>query len=145
MLKTFSLRGRLGRLRYLLFNLAVVAIAAAAVFTLTRLLTLVGTRPAFSMVQGLVLLTYVLAIIASLCLMVRRLHDFDQSGWWTPSVFVLHLVYSYYEAVGSLIGEILMGSFLLAVHLAIILTPGSKNPNRFGEVPGSAGAPVVIP
>lgn len=142
MLKTFSLRGRLGRLRYLLFNMAVVAIAAAAIFALTRLLTLVGTRPAFSMVQGLVLLTYVLAIIASLCLMVRRLHDIDQSGWWTPSVFVLHLVYSYYEAVGSLIAEILMGTFLLAVHLAIILTPGSKNPNRFGEVPGSAGAPV---
>lgn len=142
MLKTFSLQGRFGRLRYFLFNVAVIAIAAAAVFALTRLLTLAGTRPAFSMVQGLVALTYVLAIIASLCLMVRRLHDFDQSGWWTPSVFVLHLVYGYYEAVGSLTATIITGIFLLAVHLAIILTPGSKNPNRFGEVPGSARAPA---
>ncbi|MGO7171311.1 DUF805 domain-containing protein [Rhizobium leguminosarum] len=142
MLKTFSLQGRLGRLRYFLFSVAVIAIAAAAVFVLTRLLTLVGTRQAFSMVQGLIALTYVLAIIASLCLMVRRLHDFDQSGWWTPSVFVIHLVYANYDAVDSLIGTILTGIFLLAVHLAIILTPGSKNPNRFGEVPGFAGAPA---
>ncbi|UIJ82736.1 DUF805 domain-containing protein [Rhizobium leguminosarum] len=142
MLKRFSLQGRLGRLRYFLFNVAVVAIAAVAVFALTRLLPLVGTRQAISTIQELVALTYVLAIIASLCLMVRRLHDFDQSGWWTPSVFVLHLVYSYYEAVASLIGTILMGMLLLAVHLAIILTPGSKNSNRFGEVPGSAAAPV---
>ncbi|TCA01213.1 MULTISPECIES: DUF805 domain-containing protein [Rhizobium] len=142
MLKTFSLQGRLGRLRYFLFSVAVIAIAAAAVFVLTRLLTLVGTRQAFSIVQGLIALTYVLAIIASLCLMVRRLHDFDQSGWWTASVLVLHLVYGHYEAVGSLTATILMGIFLLAVHLAIILTPGSKNPNRFGEVPGSAGAPA---
>ncbi|MBY5835180.1 DUF805 domain-containing protein (plasmid) [Rhizobium leguminosarum] len=142
MLKTFSLQRRLGRLRYFLFNVAVIAIAAVAVFVLTRLLTLVGTRQAFSMVQGLIALTYVLAIIASICLMVRRLHDFDQSGWWTPSVFVIHLVHGYYDAVDSLIGTILTGIFLLAVHLAIILTPGSKNPNRFGEMPGSAGAPA---
>ncbi|MBY5791792.1 DUF805 domain-containing protein [Rhizobium leguminosarum bv. viciae] len=142
MLKTFSLQGRLGRLRYFLFSVAVIAIAAAAVFVLTRLLTLVGTRQAFSIVQGLIALTYVLAIIASLCLMVRRLHDFDQSGGWTPSVLVIHLVYGYYDEVDSLIATILTGIFLLAVHLAIILTPGSKNPNRFGEVPGSAGAPA---
>ena len=142
MLKTFSLQGRLGRLHYFLFNVALIAIAAVAVFMLTRLLTLVGTRQAISTVQGLIDLTYVLAIIASLCLMVRRLHDFDQSGWWTPSVLVLHLVYGYYEAEGSLTATILAGIFLLAVHLAIILTPGSKNPNRFGEVPDSAGAPA---
>ncbi|WP_245487148.1 DUF805 domain-containing protein [Rhizobium acidisoli] len=141
-LKIFSLRGRLGRLRYFLFTVAVIAIAAAAIFVLTRLLTLPGTRQAFSLVQGLVALTYLLAIIASLCLMARRLHDFDQSGWWTLSVFVLHLLYSYYQAVGSLTAVILMGIFLLAVHLAIILTPGSKNPNRFGEVPGAVGAPI---
>ncbi|MGZ2484047.1 uncharacterized membrane protein YhaH (DUF805 family) [Rhizobium pisi] len=142
MLKTFWLQGRLGRLRYFLFNVAVIAIAAAAVFALPRLLTLIGTRQAISMVQGLVALTYVLAIIASFCLMVRRLHDFDQSGWWTPSVFVLYVVNGYYEAADSMIGTIFTGIFLLAVHLAIILIPGSKNPNRFGEVPGSAGAPV---
>ncbi|MBY3212284.1 DUF805 domain-containing protein [Rhizobium laguerreae] len=142
MLKTFSLQGRLGRLHYFLFSVAVIAIAAVAVFVLTRLLMLVETRQAFSMVQGLIALTYVLAIIASICLMVRRLHDFDQSGWWTPSVFVIHLVHGYYDAADSLIGTILTGIFLLAVHLAIILTPGSKNPNRFGEVPGSAGAPA---
>lgn len=142
MLKTFSLQGRLGRLRYFLFNVAVVAIAAVAVFALTRLLPLVGTRQAISTLQGLVALTYVLAIIASLCLMVRRLHDFDQSGWWTLSVFLLYLVQGYFEAVDDLIAAILTGILVLAVHLAIILTPGSKDPNRFGEVPGSAAAPV---
>ncbi|RFB97404.1 DUF805 domain-containing protein [Rhizobium leguminosarum bv. trifolii] len=142
MLKTLSLRGRLGRLRYFLFTIAVIAIAAAALFVLTRLLTLAGTRQAFSTVQGLVALTYVLAIIASFCLMVRRLHDFDQSGWWTLSVLVLHLVYSHYQIAGSLTATILMGIILLAVHLAILLAPGSKNPNRFGEVPGFIGVPV---
>ncbi|RWX08984.1 DUF805 domain-containing protein [Rhizobium hidalgonense] len=141
MLKTFSLQGRLGRLRYFLFNVAVIAIAAITVFALNRLLTLVGPRQAFS-IQGLIALTYVLAIIASLCLIVRQLHDFDQSGWWTASVFVLHLVFSYYEAVGSLAAAILMGILVLAVHIAIFLTPDSKNPNRFGEVPVSAAAPV---
>ncbi|MBX5297703.1 DUF805 domain-containing protein [Rhizobium sp. NLR12b] len=140
MLRIFSLRGRLGRLRYFLFNVAVIAVAAAVVFALTHLLTLVGTREAISRVKELIALTYALALITSLCLMVMRLHDFDQSGSWTASVFMLHLLYGYYEAVGSLTAVILMSIFLLAVHLAIILTPGSKDPNRFGEVPGSAGA-----
>lgn len=111
MLKTFSLQGRLGRLRYFLFNVAVVAIAALAVTALTRLMALVGDRQALSMIHGMVALTYVLAIIASLCLMVRRLHDFDQSGWWTPSVFLLHLVQGYFEAVDSLIAAILTASW----------------------------------
>lgn len=142
MLKTFSLQGRLNRLRYLLFNVAVVSIASVAVSALTRLMAQVGDRQALSIIHGMVALTYVLAIIASLCLMVRRLHDFDQSGWWTPSVVVLHLVYGYYEADDSLTGTILMGTLVLAVHVAIIVTPGSKSPNRFGEVPGSAIAPV---
>ncbi|MBX5165272.1 MULTISPECIES: DUF805 domain-containing protein [unclassified Rhizobium] len=141
MLKTFSLQGRLGRLRYFLFTVAVIAIAAITIFALTRLQTQIGPRQAYS-IQGLIALTYVLAIIASMCLMVRRLHDFDQSGWWTPSVFVLYLVQGYYEAVGSLTAVILTGILVLAAFLAIILTPGSRNPNRFGEVPGSAGAPV---
>ncbi|WP_234822847.1 DUF805 domain-containing protein [Ensifer adhaerens] len=142
MLKTFSLQGRLNRLRYFLFNVAVVAIAAVAVSALTRLMAMVGDRQALSVIHGMVALTYVLAIIASLCLMVRRLHDFDQSGWWTPSVFLLHLVHGHFEAVDSLIATILTGILVLAVHVAIIVTPGSKNSNRFGQVSGSAAAPV---
>jgi len=142
MLKTFSLQGRLGRLRYFLISVIVVAMAAITISALSRLQVSVGTRQGASTLQGLLALTSVLAVIAYICLMVRRLHDFDQSGWWTLSVLVLYLVQGYYEAADNRIAAIITGILLLVVHLAVILTPGSKNPNRFGNVPGSTTAPV---
>lgn len=139
MLNTFfSFQGRLGRLRYFMFSLVVIAIAVVVVRGLSRLVALVAAPEGIRIYYWLVLLTYGTAFFASLSLMVRRLHDIDLSGWWTPSVFLLYVVQGYFQEVDRLVAAILTGILVLAVQLAIIFTPGSKDANRFGEVAGSA-------
>jgi len=46
---------------------------------------------------------------------VRRLHDFDQPGWWMALILIPYVN--------------------LALVLGLLLAPGNPNANRFGEVP----------
>ena len=50
-------------------------------------------------------------IVVSCCLTIRRLHDFNFSGWWLVVFFALSVMSAY----------------------VLYLIPGSKNKNRFGE------------
>lgn len=137
----FSFQGRLGRLRYIMLCLAVIAIAIVAARGFSRLVALVGVPGEFQVYDWLVLLTYGTALLASLSLMARRLHDINLSGWWTPSVFLLYVVQGYFQEADRTVAAILTGILVLAAQLAIIFIPGSKCANNFGEV-GSSAAPA---
>ncbi|AIL08960.1 DUF805 domain-containing protein [Stenotrophomonas maltophilia] len=54
-----------------------------------------------------------------LALTVRRLHDIDESGWYTVIAFIP------------------LGEFVL---FPVMLLPGSEEENRFGAVPGAQDA-----
>lgn len=60
---------------------------------------------------------------------VRRLHDFGRSGWWLFGFVVLGNV------IRPLLGE--GGALVLKIvfYLLLLLWPGTKGPNEYGEVP----------
>lgn len=114
---------RINRIKHLLFfsfwlmTLFLAASLASFILDWIEVLEIDSTRKTvFS-----VLLLISLALISGLSLMkiillkIRRLHDFDCTGWWILLILV------------PLIGEIW--------GLAIFLVPGTKGENRYGPQP----------
>ncbi|MBM3115936.1 DUF805 domain-containing protein [Jeongeupia naejangsanensis] len=111
--------GRLGRMRYLAYSMALlVVIVAAAILGSPLLVFLDGFIYAFA--AGALWLMLRLAIL--------RLHDFDFSGWWCVSaVAIPGIAY----AIDLRLGMLLSGAVLLA-SLGLCLVPGDTADNRFG-------------
>lgn len=70
----------------------------------------------------LMLVFYIVILVPSIAIMVRRLHDHDKSGWWVLIIFV----------------PILGGLYLLY----LFVTKGTDGPNRFGPDPLGSDASV---
>jgi len=106
-LKPFSVRGRIGRLRYLAWSM-ILSLAALG------LLTVAGTAFVLSSLIGIPLMGLVVIgfVLVSIQIGVQRLHDIGWSGW----LLLLTLI----PVVGSLFP------------LVMLLAPGSNGPNRFG-------------
>lgn len=109
-LKPFSIRGRIGRLRYLVWSMTLSLTALGLLF-------LTSSISAFSSLVGIPLMG--LAIIGFLVVAVQmgvqRLHDVGWSGWF----MLLTLI----PVIGSIFP------------LIMLLVPGSKDLNRFGPPP----------
>lgn len=124
-IKVFSVRGRLGRVRYIAYSMGLAllggvivalfgAIGAALSKETARILLIVGG------VAG-----YGFMLVSSVMLMVQRLHDFNTSGWLGSLMFI--------PIVNAFFG------------LALWFIPGTDGPNRFGAKtpPNSTGAVLV--
>jgi len=72
--KLFSGAGRIGRLEYFL-----TIVVVWVVLIIAWSVIVVVDAPALTLVVGLI--TWLLALVVSVCAGVKRLHDFDQSGW----------------------------------------------------------------
>ena len=97
MQKSFTMQGRASRSEYWFFVLFNVLLGIGSIIhPLVGLLTMV-TLP------------------ASLCVMVRRLHDLDRSGWW----WLIALI--------PLIGGLIL--------LVWFISEGTEGTNDYGEVP----------
>lgn len=118
-LRPFSIEGRIGRLRYLAWSLAVM-LAAACVFGI------VAIGAAISPVLGIILggLTVIGAVVVSTQIGVQRLHDIGWSGW----LLLVNLV----PVVGSVFA------------LIMFVVPGSSGANRFGPPPPANSRGVKI-
>ncbi len=106
-LKVFTTQGRIGRLRYLAWSMALMAAALG-------LLLIAGMTFAASTVLG-VIITGVFGIgflLVSIQIGVQRLHDVGWSGW----LMLLYLV--------PVIGTVFP--------LVVLLMPGNAGSNRFG-------------
>lgn len=118
--KVLSLTGRIGRLRYLAFSLVwgvLVTVAAMVLFYTSILLAgIVGM--AIAMV-----LVYVGALVPMFALVVRRLNDLNQRGWW------------------SLLLLVPFANIGLAIYM--LCWPGTAGMNRFGPAP-VANTPLVV-
>ncbi len=123
----FSLSDRVGRLRYFTYILGalsgcvvlLVLVYAVAMLLPTGLGRLVSVT-SYIMIKSVIfpLIVFVMSI--------RRLHDFDLSGWWSLLVVVP------------------------LVPFALALIPGKQEANRFGPVPaanpaGLKAAAVILP
>ena len=76
----------------------------------------------FSGAGLLLVLWWLVTLVPSLAVSIRRLHDRDMSGWWYLGFIV-----------GSMIPFI--GVLVSLAMLVIFALPGTPGPNRFGEDP----------
>jgi uncharacterized membrane protein YhaH (DUF805 family) len=141
----FSFRGRIGRARYILVQLALLAFWFIFFIKLSAY---------FSRQENALYFTWVVAIAMiwiNLATMVKRLHDRNRSGWWAVPIFILsRLSYVYYGLFfGLSFGvDISIAEELLLVMLAVAVSVlqtwvfielvfliGTEAPNRYGPDP----------
>lgn len=106
----FTFSGRIGRLQYFGFGVIWGIILFFAFLVLGT-----GADANGNMGSGGLLLSFLLMIvyaIATLSYGVRRLHDFDKSGWWYLLAFVP-------------LANVVMG-------LILLLAPGTPGANQYG-------------
>jgi uncharacterized membrane protein YhaH (DUF805 family) len=138
----FSLRGRLGRLGFLLRGMA-LGITTGVLFVVGFTLFLHGALWWLGLLIAIIAVATLLVCYASL--VVRRLHDMNFSGYhaiWVVPVEIFGVLVPaaltsegvdtsrFDDAVFTLIAVI--GAFLL-------LWPGTKRENRFGDRPNRRG------
>ncbi len=123
----FKLRpARINRVKY--FGLcsfwAVLFFAAIALANSADFITSTNFKLSQILLYIIVILLFISVIINSILLKIRRLHDFNFSGWWILLLLV------------PLIGQIWP--------LFILLLPGDERKNKYGEQPKRAALPYKL-
>lgn len=119
-LNIFGVQGRIGRLRYLAWSMAMLLIAMPVFGLVMASMTL------SDVLGGLLVVVAVIALVViSIFIGVQRLHDIGWSGW----LLLLNLI----PAVGSIFS------------LVMLFAPGTEGANRFGSPPppNSRGVKVL--
>ena len=124
-IKVFSAQGRLGRVRYIGYSVALGLLIN--LLTVGWGLLAAALAPAqdnrWLAFGGMVILIGI-ALALSILLAIQRLHDFNASGWWA----VLNLV-----------------PFAnLVFYLVLLIMPGTPGPNRFGDPPPPNTLGVIV-
>jgi uncharacterized membrane protein YhaH (DUF805 family) len=123
----FSLSDRVGRLRYFTY---IIGAMVGCGFVLVAIYLLAMLLPAslgkLVSVTSYILVKSVVIPLIVFVMSIRRLHDFNASGWWSLTVLIPF------------------------VTLALLFVPGNKEANRFGPppAPNPAGlrlAAIVLP
>lgn len=126
-LKVFSLKGRIGRLRFVAWSLVASAAFFAAFFALLTtvgIASLMTSHPSILTGLGLSALLGLAMLFINLSIGVQRLHDLGWSGWlWLLSIVPL---------IGGLFTFVLM------------VLPGSRTANRYGAPPPPNGIAVKL-
>lgn len=131
--------GRLNRLRYfgyallsnVVFLLAVVAIIAISIEGLGFNTGVLG---------WLVLLAvplYAVAFWISLCLMIKRLHDMNQSGWWVMFLFGFSFLGGFISGISPEMETLalLFNVPVIGFALWLLFWPGTEGDNQYGPDP----------
>ncbi len=128
--KIFSFAGRIGRLRYLAYHLAVTMLIYMVVGALTALVSVFSLDSAPNV--GLIVVLSSIGLVAffgammtaTLTYVRRRLNDLDQSGWWGIMILIPFL------------------NFFFGLYL--VFAPGSKGSNSYGPAPCKNSTGVII-
>lgn len=122
--RIFSRYGRLGRMRYFVYNIVASLMMYGVILGITMM------EPIFGSASGalgtiFIIIAIVVAIVGlalSLYLTRRRLNDFDASGWWMLLMFVPYL------------------NFIFS--LVVWFVPGSTGTNSYG-LPAPPNTPNI--
>ncbi|WP_338847176.1 DUF805 domain-containing protein [Massilia sp. W12] len=120
--KIFALRGRIGRLRYYVYPVALTLLFA---FPLGILFAIIGADPAkLESLSWLMVLLAIPFIGMYVVFCIRRLHDLDKTGWLCllmllPLVNLLFMLY-------------------------LLFAPGTDGDNRYGAPPEPNTTPVIV-
>ncbi len=127
-IKVWSFRGRLGRVRYLAYLMALFFLVWIGGGVLAAMLipTLTEQNQSLMRLVGLVMLSaiYGLLLVGSLSFAIRRIRDFNASAWWSLLLLI--------PLVNVIFG------------LALWFIPGTDGPNRFGAKTPRNGTGVSI-
>jgi uncharacterized membrane protein YhaH (DUF805 family) len=98
----------------------------------------VGAMLGMGIVGILLLMTWLLLLIPSIAVGVRRLHDVDRSGWWLmlgygPWILSILLALAQSADVAAILSIVSNIGFLVLLVFAVM--PGTRGPNRFGPDP----------
>ncbi|MDH0895824.1 MULTISPECIES: DUF805 domain-containing protein [unclassified Pseudomonas] len=117
-LKVFSVSGRIGRVRYLGWSMALLLIAMLAYGIAAGIM---AASPIFG---GILMIPVVIgAVVVSVQIGVQRLHDIGWSGW----LWLLNLI----PVVGSVFA------------LLMLIVPGNQGANRYGPPPPPNSGGVI--
>lgn len=126
-----SFSGRLGRMRYLAYNLVVSMLMNLAMIPIMGATAFVGGMGAGPENMGTASVLATLAVVAvslvfSVMFIKRRLNDLNRSGWWML-LFLVPVV-----------------NLFLAIYL--LFFPGTEGANNFGPAPApnSAGVKIIF-
>ncbi len=119
----FSLQGRIGRLRYLAYSMAITLLLSVAIGIIAGIIAATGNN-ASSGLSILMLALNIPMIIVGIILAKRRLHDLDHSGWLALLIVVpfLNILFILYLMFGA----------------------GTSQENRFGLPPSKNSTLVVV-
>ena len=84
-----------------------------------------------------------LTLYPTIAVTVKRLHDFNWSGWWAVLPILIYVVLTSQQSIllsdPNNIEQVMDGlkltAFILAPFFVIGLIPGNRGPNRFGMPP----------
>jgi uncharacterized membrane protein YhaH (DUF805 family) len=85
-----------------------------------------------------ILLTWLLLLIPSIAVGVRRLHDIDRTGWWLmagygPYILSIVLAMAGSDQLATIVNLLSLVGFVVLLVFAVM--PGTRGPNRFGPDP----------
>lgn len=138
--KLFAYKGRVGRLRYLGMSFVVIFLLLFALFILGFAAMMLESYALFF----LLLPIGAGAAVVQTLLGIRRLHDFDHSGWWYVPCLVVMSVGAQVASSGDPTLAAIGAVLYLAPTLILLLKPGTEGPNRFGPPP-TGEDPVLSP
>lgn len=119
--KFFSTKGRLGRVRYLTYSMGYMLIFYLLIAVLIGILAVAGMTESPTATLVVTGIAYALIIGFGLTLTIRRAHDFNKSGWWSPL------------------------SLIPLVGLLFLFVPGTDGENAYGnKTPPNRGGLVVL-
>ncbi len=124
--RLFSLRGRLGRARYITYCIGSIVLAFLFMYLAGLMLVLSGGFGRMLYIVVSVLLFYCLLPLVFTVLTIKRSHDFNVGGWLALLLLVP------------------------VVNMVFWFIPGSRDENRYGPVPpppstGIKLAAVILP
>lgn len=128
--KILSVSGRLGRLRYIAYSIALLLITwlggSLLMGVIAAIMTAVSKDAAMTTMWVMMAVMYGALFIGSFMLAIQRVHDFDTSGWLTL-LFLVPLV------------NVIFGFILWFV-------PGTDGENRFGRKtpPNGSGVKIMV-
>jgi uncharacterized membrane protein YhaH (DUF805 family)/ribosomal protein L37AE/L43A len=125
---SFSVNGRIGRLRYLAYSWPIMALSG-----LGMLAAVVPKKPGVTWVIPVVCVLLVLWLWTSLRLMALRLHDVNRSAKWVLALLLLPGLG--YAMGGQQMVPICAGIFWIVAFLLVVL-PGSEGYNDYGPPAG---------
>ena len=132
----FLFGGRLGRLGYFGYSIGSGILIAMVIGAAMRAMDANLLYPS-SVPPGVIVLFiagFVLSGVIGFILTIKRLHDLDLSGWYTPAIMMLHTGLS---GVSFAIPSGDLRAFALGTQLLIwfilCFWPGTDGANRYGE------------